>query len=181
MENLNVYVGGAGVLVRWEEGEARFSVALELQPHLPGEPRGGEAKPPLRPFQVEQNPRHQRLRYTLVKSVPDPSWRGRNGHRATRHLDATNAKNSKVVSRALAEAEALGLYEKAVEERHAAQLAEADKRLTEQADKARAALASEEQRLLGEGKDAAADAISQYLSTADRDSLARFYRIVRAA
>lgn len=181
MENLNVYVGGAGVLVRWEEGEARFSVALELQPHLPGEPRGGEGRPPLRPFQVEENPRHHRLRYTLTKSVPDPSWRGRNGQRVTRYLDATNAKNSKVVSAALAEAEALGLYEKAVEERQVTLAAEAEKRLDDQADRARRALTAEQARLFSEGNNAAGDAINDYLTTADRDSLARFYRIVRAA
>lgn len=182
MENLHMHVNGGMVSVGWTKGAARYHVWLAVNPLDRVAAGGREHSTPLSPYRPQDDDprrwpnrhRHQLYVNPLV-GQRDP------GHFDTKRLNAAAKVNASMVGEALARAEREGLFKAALTKLDDDKAAEDDAQLTAHADKARRALTEEQGRLYTEGNNAAGDAINDYLTTADRDSLARFYRIVRAA
>ena len=180
--NLNMsdpHVYQVGVSWTNEAGE-RFHVWLEVDKEASA---GRDVVVPVTPYQVRERkfgpPGNLRLQRTIYKNPPLlPDGSSPRGVK-TAYLDADAKANAATVQFVLAEAERLGLYEKALREREAKELARRETALNETADKMRRALETERQTLQAEGRMVAADAITAYLFDATRDSLVRFAALLR--
>lgn len=184
MENLHMHVNGGMVSVGWTKGAARYHVWLSCNPSKRVEAGGCTHHTPISPYRVKLDDPSRwpdRHKHQLFVNPLDGVERRDPGYFDTKRLNAEAKVNKPMVEEALARAEREGLFKAALLKLDDDKVAADDARLTEQADKARGALAEEEKRLLGDGNVKAATAITEYLATADRESLARLYRIVRRA